>query len=96
MAFAASVSVYDIGPIDLVTGQVAEEKGNLIAANADVAIEVHVEGWMGTFLTPLQLQLGGIYWIETAEKKTSQITVTTATASENTFDGLGVSPFSDY
>ena len=93
MAFAASVSVYDIGPIDLVTGQVAEDLGNLIAANADAAIEIHTLGWKGTFLTPLQLQLGGIYWIETADKKTSQITVTAASSSENSFDGLGVSPF---
>jgi hypothetical protein len=93
MAFAATVSLFDIGPIDLVTGKIAEERGMLIAQYADVVVDVHPQGWKGTFLTHLPLQLGGHYWIETAARTTARITVTAATSTENSFDGVGTCPF---
>jgi hypothetical protein len=93
MAFPVSLAVYDIGPTDPVSGAIADPMGHRIARQAEAVIEVHPNGWKGTFLTYLPLDLGGIYRVETAEGAKGQITVTAASQSETAFEGMGTCPF---
>ena len=95
MAFPVTVSVYDIGPSNPVSGAVTDPMGHRLVQHADAVIETHADGWKGTFLSYLPVDLGGLYHIETPTGATAQITVTATSTSETAFDGMGPCPFVD-